>query len=294
MFNTMGLGASVLHLSTFSRAAKFRVIAGIEHIHNKWADVTRAHGDGLDDQFKHPFSKWIAGFITGGLISNYVELLNISEIQECCARPKIQTAVYKMLRGTCKPEWPASGLLRRALHWFPVDNYYGQFMQVWLPVLAKRLPPGLVLATVKLLVNGLNTSARYRNTEHGGPVLDCKFCGHLGGDSLWHLVTCPQLALAVIEMFGLRRLPTDEGDGIRYFCWIDQPDIQEMKRRALLADFYVKCYQEVETLSDFRQTRRAIRHCMIGRKAHWLRFDTGGYAESLDLLRNCRSRRSSL
>ena len=103
-----------------------------------------------------------------------------------------------------------------------------------------------------ILCNALYSSARYRKTEHGGVALDCKYCGHLGGDCLRHLLVCDQICLALNVHCGRIRLPMQEQDALRFFCRFDQRWFDQVRKRAALAVFIVTIYQEVESHVDFR------------------------------------------
>ena len=151
-----------------------------------------------------------------------------------------------------------------------------------------------MFSTVKIMCNGLNTTARYRNTAHGGLLLDCKFCWHIGGDNLRHFLVCPQLRLALEDVFGNLRLPVTVEQGIAFFCWIDKPSFLETSARAILADFIVKAYQEIEESMNFLTLRRRIRSSITARISHWIRGGRSGYTQGLDFLRSSARRHAAL
>ena len=208
-------------------------------------------------------------------------------MQLAVSKPKLQRAIYLYLRSIQKPYAAAVGLQRRVLHLIPgIGSDHGTFLQAWIQVVGKLLGPGLAFSSVKIMCNGLNTSARYRNTAHGGLLLDCKFCWHIGGDNVRHYLVCPRCRSAFEEEFGPLRLPVLEEDGVAFFCWADQPNSMEIRARAILADLIVKAYQEMGVCRYHAIIRCRIRNSIKARISHWLRGGRASYGEGLDFLRS--------
>jgi hypothetical protein len=53
------------------------------------------------------------------------------------------------------------------------------------------LPAFVVIPTIKLILNGIATTARMK-----GHAVDCLFCGMAEGDRIEHMVNCPKVLLA--------------------------------------------------------------------------------------------------
>ena len=174
------------------------------------------------------------------------------------------------------------GLLRRARYHEPdAPDSFGTYIESRLKVCCPTLPRGVAFSFLRLLCNGLNTSKRYRNRKQGGLVLDCPWCGHLGGDSIWHFASCPKMVQAIAQRWPRRSFSCSEDSAMRFFCCLDFPDLAAMKQRFLLADLVVKCYQSrvaqplvVKKLDD----------CIQGRLAKWILCRGQGYVEAWSML----------
>ena len=285
----ISMGASIFHLGTFQQAAKLRVFASLPELEEQWNSVTILVPGNVEDHFRHPLHHWLSKSICSGLVNNYRDLCSLPDVCECFGKPKLQRTVYLELRKTKPPLDPSVGLQRRMLHFDPdAAEDAGDFIARWMPVVASSLGPGVVGASLKVMCNGLNTSSRYRNTSTGGLELDCKFCYHLGGDNLRHLLSCPQVSLALADAAGYHDLPLDENIAVRFFCWLDTPSAEQMKIRAVIVDFIVKAYQQVPENACFLTMRGALRRSIAARIAHWTRFGRHGYSLVLDSARRSR------
>ena len=141
---------------------------------------------------------------------------------------------------------------------------------------AARLPQGAVMSLLRLLCNALNTTRMYRNKSTGGLISDCPWCGHLGGDEIWHICSCSKLRLAVGQRWLRIRLPDNRRDAAVFFCLTDRPGPAAALQRFLVADLIVKCFQAKLTNPTIV---RKLDECIGARLVKWTLCRGAGYAE---------------
>ena len=100
-----------------------------------------------------------------------------------------------------------------------------------------------VFSWLRLVCNGLNTTKRYRNLGSDPVRSDCRWCGHLGGDAIWHIASFPPLRLALHQRWPRLVLPASEDGAMSFYCGIDRPSHAQLRKRIILADLVVKAYQ---------------------------------------------------
>ena len=107
---------------------------------------------------------------------------------------QIQARAYNILLESSGVGRVGDGLLRRARYWSRgVDRSFSWYFEEVLREAGKVLAPGMLFSFLRLITNALNTSYRYRNKKDASPRLDCKWCGGMGGDWIWHLSVCQKL-----------------------------------------------------------------------------------------------------
>ena len=149
-------------------------------------------------------------------------------------------------------------------------------MQGPLAIVCGLLPRGATFSLVRLLCNALNTTKRYRNRSGGGLISDCPWCGHLGGDAIWHLCSCPRLRAAFRELWPRLCLPVTEDAAAKYYCLIDEPGTQETAIRFLVAVLVVEGYQS--GVSTPYVVRKLV-ECFEARITKWILCRGNGYAK---------------
>ena len=132
------------------------------------------------------------------------------------------------------------------------------------------MPAGFGVAQLKCLMNALNTSRRYRNKKHGGLIVDCPFCGHLGGDDLFHILSCPNVNGQIRERWYKLETPKDDKQALQYYSLLDRPNKEQAMIRFILCDLVFKAYQSWDG-----QQRPAVFlfKAFEERIAHWSRGD---------------------
>ena len=108
------------------------------------------------------------------------------------------------------------------------------------------VPPVLTIAILRAVCNCWCTSARFSKV-----ILDCRFCGHLHGDTLLHYLLCDKFRIALRIVWPRVHLPVSKVDIIRWFCLLDRPTAMESKRRCILLDVFHKVFSESKGRSLF-------------------------------------------
>ena len=159
---------------------------------------------------------------------------------------------------------------------------YGSFTVKAFHLALHKISAGVGIAALKIFTNALNTSRRYRNKSSHGQVFDCVFCGHLEGDHIWHLLSCPVVRTQMAMRWYRIGYPCDEDKAKTFFLLLDRPPTECVIERFVIADIVVKAYQSVH--KGLKQSVFLDR-VITERMSHWFRGDkTGKYRETIEAM----------
>ena len=96
--------------------------------------------------------------------------------------------------------------------------------------------------------------------------LDCKWCGGLGGDWIWHIAVCVKLPEDMYDKFPRAWYPQHPDEALPFFCLLDMPSHSEALLRIVQGDLAVNAFQSVDC-SGVSAIR--IGQCNTARLAQW-------------------------
>ena len=178
---------------------------------------------------------------------------------------------------------PKAGIERRLRYWLGGDCAgLATYNETMIKNLASAFLPGLVAGLLRFVVNGANASTRYANTSSAGLILDCPWCGGLGGDDIAHLSSCLAFWVQVSQQWPKVRRPSTRNQAIQFFSLADLPSIGDAAVRMFVADLVMKSYQSRRSqLAIGAAANRFIKQAITARRRHWVRGDKKGSFKKL-------------
>jgi hypothetical protein len=161
----------------------------------RWIDI----GPNDDDALLHPRAvPWAADSVIAALREARKIVFRLPSPPASLPHFDLQLRTRAALRANRPRAWPA--ILRRRLerHFPPAEcPPLVQLVTANLIRANALLKPSLVLASLRLICNGLLTAARFQ-----GGLCPCKLCGSDEGDTVEHLIHCTAITLPFADAIG--------------------------------------------------------------------------------------------
>ena len=156
----------------------------------------------MDRFWFFPLQGWLQHAIGYNLVKDYQNWMQIESLAAVAQDPRRQSKAYTVLLTLAALKRLGQDIERRALYWKQsMPEGYSSYVDTTLRLLGNKFPAGLELSFIRLVVNALNTSSRYRNKATCSGINMCKWCGAFGDDRIWHVATCRFLKFAVTGRF---------------------------------------------------------------------------------------------
>ena len=152
-----------------------------------------------DDALLHPrVVPWAGSSVVVALLDARKIVFRLPKPPALLPHFDLQSRARAALRANRPRAWPA--ILRKRLerHFPPADCL--PLVQIVTTNLIRAnalLKPNIVLATLRLICNGLLTAARFQ-----GGLCPCKLCGSAEGDTVEHLIHCTAITLPFANAIG--------------------------------------------------------------------------------------------
>jgi endonuclease/exonuclease/phosphatase family metal-dependent hydrolase len=152
------------------------------------------------DAYLHPrIVPWAADSMISALSEARRVVLQLPSVPSLLPHFDLQARTHAALRANRPRAWP--GIFRKRLErHFPADLCPSLAPIVCTNLLRanRRFRPSIVLASVRLICNGLLTAARFQ-----GGLCPCKLCGSEEGDTVEHAIHCTAITLPFANAIGV-------------------------------------------------------------------------------------------